>query len=448
MATDSTSKGFRQSHLFVALLVLLWGLLLCFVGYQYSREHKHVRDMLTSRLQLLNLQLGDDIDSGVTPKGFFNRNASRFDNFSLSVMDSLGNVVYDSKGDYRAQPKQEIVDAIKSSGAGMVVREHDDLEYIYTSINSDGYTISTSASYSLSFFDVLSTSNIFLIIAIAISLLITAVGFLTSRLYNNLDLTTQERDREHEIARREEQDKIRLKRQLTNNINHELKTPICSIIGYLEMVLNNDTLDADTARNFVAKSYDQAERLRRLMFDLATITRIDEASSMVEREVIDLTALIEGVKEDLIPLLDKQHITLISNVDKQLFIEGNHSLLYSIFRNLLDNAIAYSGARNIWVDLTAEDDKLFYFSVRDNGIGVDAQHLPYIFERFYRVDKGRSRKLGGTGLGLSIVKNAVLFHGGAIEALCDDMGGLEFRFSLGEKCEVEEEPSECNMSTL
>lgn len=448
MATDSTSKGFRQSHLFVALLVLLWGLLLCFVGYQYSREHKHVRDLLTSRLQLLNLQLGDDIDSGVTPKGFFNRNASRFDNFSLSVMDSLGNVVYDSKGDYRAQPKQEIVDAIKSSGAGMVVREHDDLEYIYTSINSDGYTISTSASYSLSFFDVLSTSNIFLIIAIAISLLITAVGFLTSRLYNNLDLTTQERDREHEIARREEQDKIRLKRQLTNNINHELKTPICSIIGYLEMVLNNDTLDADTARNFVAKSYDQAERLRRLMFDLATITRIDEASSMVEREVIDLTALIEGVKEDLIPLLDKQHITLISNVDKQLFIEGNHSLLYSIFRNLLDNAIAYSGARNIWVDLTAEDDKLFYFSVRDNGIGVDAQHLPYIFERFYRVDKGRSRKLGGTGLGLSIVKNAVLFHGGAIEALCDDMGGLEFRFSLGEKCEVEEEPSECNMSTL
>ncbi len=448
MATDSTSKGFRQSHLFVALLVLLWGLLLCFVGYQYSREHKHVRDLLTSRLQLLNLQLGDDIDSGVTPKGFFNRNASRFDNFSLSVMDSLGNVVYDSKGDYNAQPKQEIIDAIKSSDVGMVVREQGDLEHIYTAINSDGYTISTSASYSLSFFDILSTSNIFLIVAIAISLLITAVGFITSRLYTNLDLTTQERDREHEIARREEQDKIRLKRQLTNNINHELKTPICSIIGYLEMVLNNDTLDADTARNFVAKSYDQAERLRRLMFDLATITRIDEASSMVEREVIDLTNLIEGVKEDLMPLLDKQHITLISNVDKQLFIEGNHSLLYSIFRNLLDNAIAYSGARNIWIDLTAEDDKLFYFSVRDNGIGVDAQHLPYIFERFYRVDKGRSRKLGGTGLGLSIVKNAVLFHGGAIEALCDDMGGLEFRFSLGEKCEVEEEPSECNMSTL
>ena len=438
MATDSTSRGFRQSHLFMTLLVLLWGLILCFIGYQYSREHQQVRALLTSRLQLLNLQMGDDINSGVTPANFYERNTNRFDNFSLVVIDSIGKVVYDSKGDYNGEHHSEIIDALKSATDGAVVREQGDLEYIYTANDCGGYTVSTSASYSLSFFEVLSKFNIFLIIAIAISLLITAVGFLTSRLYNNLKLATEERDREHEIARREEQDKIRLKRQLTNNINHELKTPICSIIGYLEMVLNNDSLDAQTTRNFVAKSYDQAERLRRLMFDLATITRIDEASEMVEREVIDLTALIDGVKEDLMPLLDKQHIALISNVDTQLFIEGNHSLLYSIFRNLLDNAIAYSGARNIWIDLTSQDDKLFYFSVRDNGIGIDAQHIPYIFERFYRVDKGRSRKLGGTGLGLSIVKNAVLFHGGTIEAMCDDMGGLEFRFSLGEKCEAED----------
>ncbi len=440
MAMDSTSRYLRQSHLFLALLILLWGLILCFVGYQYSREKEQSVRLLGAKLQLLDLQLGDDIDNGITPTSIYSRNSLRFDNLQVALLDSHGVVIYDSSDNFRGGVNIELINNILASDEGIIVSNNNkgvkgDVEFIHSALRWHDYIIYSKASYSISFLDIFRGSNTFLIIAVVISLLITALGFITSRLYYNLDIATKERDRVHQLAREEEMDKIRLKRQLTNNINHELKTPICSIMGYLEMVMSNDNLDVTTTRSFVKKSYDQAERLRHLMSDLSTITRIDEASDMVEREIVELSSLIEGVKDDVRPQLEEQGITIISNIGKELMIEGNHSLLYSIFRNLVDNAIAYSGARHIWIDLVSEESDKYHFSLRDNGIGIESKHLPYIFERFYRVDKGRSRKMGGTGLGLSIVKNAVIFHGGTIQAQSDEMGGLEFRFSLGERIE-------------
>lgn len=436
MATGSTSKVSRQSHLFLALLILLWGLVLCFVGYQYSREKSQVIGLLSSRLQLLNMQMGDDIEAGVPSSDFYDRNSDRFDELEITVFSCEDCVSYNSNGVDMLQEKLGVINEAKEQNVDIVIRpslEDENREYIHSISNIGEYTICSSCSYSLSFFDIFSGSNTFLIVAVAISILISIIGFITSKLYYNLDITTKERDREHETARREERDKVRLKRQLTNNINHELKTPICSILGYMEMILNNENLTPEQTRQFVTKSYDQAERLRHLMMDLLTITRIDEASSMIERERINLATLIQDVQDDVVPQLEKQNITIKSNITKDLYIDGNHSLLYSIFRNLVDNAIAYSGGRNIWIDLIAEDNKKYYFSLRDNGIGIEEKHLQYIFERFYRVDKGRSRKMGGTGLGLSIVKNAILFHSGSIEARLEEMGGLEFRFSLGDK---------------
>ncbi len=436
MATDSTNKVSRQSHLFLALLILLWGLILCFVGYQYSREKSQVIALLSSQLHLLNLQMNDGLESGVSLEDLFNRNTDRFDKLEIAVFNRNECISYNPHGAKMLQEKVKAIKQAQIDNTEVVIRPSIDdksIEHIHSIFTNENYTICSSCSYSLSFFDIFSGNNTFLIVAVAISLLISVIGFITSRLYFNLDITTKERDREQEAARREEQDKVRLKRQLTNNINHELKTPICSILGYMEMILNNPNLTPEQCHQFVSKSYDQAERLRHLMMDLSTITRIDEASAMIEREHINLTTLIQDVKDDVVPQLEKQNIVIKSNITKELYIDGNHSLLYSIFRNLIDNAIAYSGGRTIWVDLIAEDNKKYYFSLRDNGIGIDEKHLQYIFERFYRVDKGRSRKLGGTGLGLSIVKNAVLFHEGTIEARLEEMGGLEFRFSLGGK---------------
>lgn len=432
----STSKLSRQSHLFLALLILLWGLVLCFVGYQYSREKSQKISLLNARLQLLNMQMGDDIESGVATEAFFERNVKRFNDLEITVVSCGECVSYTSENADQLEGTLQIIAEAQVSDQEYVIvpsKDDTDIEYIHSVSYVGCYTICSSCSYSLSFLEVFSGSNTFLIVAIAISILISIIGYITAKLYNNLDITTKERDREQQAARREEQDKLRLKRQLTNNINHELKTPICSILGYLDMILNTPNLDAEKSRQFVAKSYDQAERLRLLMMDLSTITRIDEASEMIERERVDLKQLIEDIKDDVLPQLDKQNMIITSNISKELIISGNYSLLYSVFRNLVDNAIAYSGGRNICIDLVAEDASKYYFSLRDNGIGIDQKHLQYIFERFYRVDKGRSRKMGGTGLGLSIVKNAVLFHGGSIEARQEEMGGLEFRFSLGDK---------------
>ena len=129
-----------------------------------------------------------------------------------------------------------------------------------------------------------------------------------------------------------------------------------------------------------------------------------------------------------------RNITVINSLKKSIQVKGNYSLLYSIFRNLMDNAIAYAGS-NIQININCfrEDENFYYFSFADTGIGVSPEHLNRLFERFYRVDKGRSRKLGGTGLGLAIVKNAVIIHGGNISAKNNQGGGLEFVFTLAKE---------------
>ena len=131
------------------------------------------------------------------------------------------------------------------------------------------------------------------------------------------------------------------------------------------------------------------------------------------------------------PELEHKQITVVHSLNPRIQLRGNYSLLYSIFRNLMDNAIAYAGT-NIHINISCfrEDEHFYYFSFADTGVGVAPEHLNRLFERFYRVDKGRSRKLGGTGLGLAIVKNAVLIHGGTISAKNNQGGGLEFIFTL------------------
>lgn len=275
--------------------------------------------------------------------------------------------------------------------------------------------------------------DMFFIVMGIVTILISVIGFIVARLYTSLSVTMERVRAQHEEAIKHEQEKIRIKRQLTNNINHELKTPICSILGYLEMIMGNDKLDQKSVRTFVEKSYDQAERLRRLMADLSTITRIDEGASMVEREDVEICSLVNDVIDDSMPQAEQQGIVVESTIDRELVVDGNQLLLYSVFRNLVDNAIAYSGGRMVLIELIKESNQFYHFKVQDNGIGVEEEHLPYLFERFYRVDKGRSRKAGGTGLGLSIVKNAVIFHGGTIVAKTSPTRGLEFEFTIKKK---------------
>lgn len=227
-----------------------------------------------------------------------------------------------------------------------------------------------------------------------------------------------------------EREKI-LKRELTSNIAHELKTPVSSIKGYLETILNAPNLDAEKQKLFIERSYSQTLRLAELITDLSLLNKIEEAGKFFDREDLDVQELVENIFSDLHQNLEEKRISHLVKFPLKVVLHANRSLVYSVFRNLIDNAIAYAGEDiTIGVNCYREDDTFYYFSLYDTGVGVSEEHHARIFERFYRVDSGRSRKMGGTGLGLSIVKNAITLHGGTISVKNRAEGGLEFLFSL------------------
>ena len=147
-----------------------------------------------------------------------------------------------------------------------------------------------------------------------------------------------------------------------------------------------------------------------------------------------LRPVIRDVIENLKSRLTEKNMTCTIDVDNEVLVNVNESLLFSVFQNLVENSINYAGSNSmIAIRKYLEDEKFYYFQYTDSGIGIQEEHLPRIFERFYRVDYGRARETGGTGLGLSIVKNAILLHKGEISVRNKPEGGLEFLFSLSKK---------------
>lgn len=249
-------------------------------------------------------------------------------------------------------------------------------------------------------------------------------------LYQRLRQTSHALEHEHDKAIHEKEEKLRIKRQLTNNINHELKTPVAAIQGYLETIINNNDISEEERRSFIEKSYAHSQRLTQLLHDVSTITRLEDGSSRIETEDVDLRAIIDEVASEIKFLPQERQMRVNIDMPERVLVNGNSTLLLSIIKNLTDNAIAYSGGRDIYIRLAESSKTMHTITFADNGIGIDEEHINHIFERFYRIDAGRSRKLGGTGLGLSIVKNAVLFHGGDITVYNRKAGGLEFKFTL------------------
>ena len=221
-----------------------------------------------------------------------------------------------------------------------------------------------------------------------------------------------------------------LKRQLTQNIAHELKTPVASIQGYLETILDNPHINEQTKEQFLQRCYAQSERLTSLLHDISTLNRLDDGSDMIDFEAVDITQLVADITKETALVRQERKMTFDNQLPERIVVKVNRSLLYSVFRNLTDNAIAYAGeGRTITLEAKEQGNK-WHFIFRDNGQGVPPEHLARLFERFYRVDKGRSRKMGGTGLGLAIVKNAVLLHGGTIRVSNLPEGGLKFEFTI------------------
>ena len=230
----------------------------------------------------------------------------------------------------------------------------------------------------------------------------------------------------HEQAEKEHQ----MRRELTQNIAHELKTPVASILGYTETILDTPDMSEETRQQFITRTHAQANRLAALLQDVSMLTRMDYAADLLTKERVDVSQLFADIVQETAIAFEKHRMTLNNSLPQDIVIQGVPSLIYSIFRNLMDNAVNYAGEGTV-VQISAEPiDDSWVFRFSDNGVGIAPEHLPRLFERFYRIDKGRSRSLGGTGLGLAIVKNAVLLHGGTITVSPADKGGLAFEFTL------------------
>jgi two-component system, OmpR family, phosphate regulon sensor histidine kinase PhoR len=222
-----------------------------------------------------------------------------------------------------------------------------------------------------------------------------------------------------------------MKQEITSNISHELKTPIASVKGYLETLLNNPDIEPSKRQYFIEKAFSQSERLTQLVNDIALLNKIEEYSELYEREKVQVKKAVDEAIESFSDQISRKGIQVECSIGDDLVVNANYSLVFSIFRNLMENSVSYAG-ENITISIAKyhEDNMFYYFSFADNGTGVEEEHLTRIFERFYRVDSGRSRKDGGTGLGLAIVKNAILSFKGEISARNRKEGGLEFLFSL------------------
>lgn len=232
------------------------------------------------------------------------------------------------------------------------------------------------------------------------------------------DVTKQEKTRQ-------------LKVEMTGNIAHELRTPVTSIRAYLETIIRQN-LSEEQQLHFITKAYAQSLTLSEMIRDMSVLAKLEEAPQTFGLETIKIEQLLTKLKEESAAELLDKHMHMEWQLPEGLLLKGNTNLVNAVFRNLIENTIRYAG-ENISINISVyhQDKDYYYFRYYDTGCGIkDEYHLNRLFERFYRVDEGRTRNTGGSGLGLSIVKNAILFHKGSISVKNRKSGGLEFLFQL------------------
>ena len=233
------------------------------------------------------------------------------------------------------------------------------------------------------------------------------------------------------VSEAEARQKSKLKKQMTSNIAHELRTPVTTIRGYLETLIACPDMPQEKKQEFIEKAYNQTIRLTELITDMSLISKMEEKSSKFQKESIDLYTVANEVFDEFGGRIAAQNVKVENMLSAGTVLTGNRTLVYTIIRNLVENSLKYAGEGiTIHLECYSSIDKYCYLTYYDTGAGVPEEHLEQIFERFYRIEEGRTRDVGGSGLGLSIVKNAVKFHGGDIRVINRQWGGLQFFFSL------------------
>lgn len=435
------------------MLVFSWSMVICFVVFQYFREKQCKSEVLNAELQIYNQHLMKVIDEGNDYEEYINTHDEPWEGLRISLIDFNGAVFYDNTlstdllDNHKSRP--EVAAALKN-GSGYNISRHsasDGHLYFYSATKGEHCILRSAIPYTASLDELLRADWAFLWAIFLFSILMSVIAYFATRrigkTIERLNHFAAKAERGESFDETESfphdelgsisQHIVKLyahKRQMTNNLNHELKTPVASIQVCLETLLSGIELSEEKKQELLGRCYANTDRLRRLLSDVSLITRMEDGSQLIDCEDVAINEMLTVISEELESLPDDQRMTLHINVNEPIVINGNHSLLSSIFRNLTENALAYSGGKNIYISLLSHDNGYYSICFEDDGCGVDEGKLPRLFERFYRVDKGRSRQKGGTGLGLSIVKHAVLFHGGTITVSNRPEGGLRFVFTL------------------
>ena len=420
----SAIRGAYHKKLFLMLLAFSWGIIISFMTFQYFKEKHYKYDFVSDQLQMYNRNLLTVVEDGLPYEDYIRTWKQPFEQLRVSIITLSGAVIYDntllldSLDNHRYRP--EIDDALRKGSGYHIGRQSisDGREYFYSATKGERVIVRSAIPYSASLSDLLKVDWTYFGAIIIISLAMTILAYFAT---GNLA---------HKAAMLEQEEKNRLKRQLTNNINHELKTPVASIQVCLETLLSGISLSEEKRQEFIERCYINCNRLRKLLDDISLITRMEDGSRLIEKESVTINSIIGEIAEELNLMSEEERYCLHTNFADDVIINGNVSLIGSIFRNLTENAIAYSGGKNIFILLVENTSTHCTIRFEDDGCGVEEHQLQRLFERFYRVDKGRSRKFGGTGLGLAIVKHAVLFHGGSISVCNRPGGGLRFEFML------------------
>ena len=222
-----------------------------------------------------------------------------------------------------------------------------------------------------------------------------------------------------------------IRQDFVANVSHELKTPITAIRGLVETMVEDEEMSAENHRSFLKKTMNQTLRLSNIVADLLSLSRLESAGMDLVKEPIDLREVVNGSLAALLPVSEDKGIPIETDIsDEAMEILGDWEALFQSVNNLIDNAIKYNSKKGkVWLSLHRKA-KNAVIEVRDSGIGIESLEQHRIFERFYRVDKARSRQVGGTGLGLSIVKHTVLAHGGQLSVESVHGTGSTFIISL------------------
>lgn len=394
------------NNIFITVTLIVAAVTLFFGIYEYGRERAFRADILHSQLQLNNYRYLSGLQDT---------------SIRLTIIDTLGNVLSDTEEKDVLQMKnhihrKEIREALQT-GVGFDIKrvsETNGEKHFYSATRFGDSIVRSSVPYSAELTASLQHDYTFFYYTAGILILLVVTIHFRIQFAHS------------------ENEKQRIKRQLTENAAHELKTPAATIEGYLETLASNPDIAPDKRKEYIERCYRQSIRMSSLLNDMSTLTRLDEAQLTRPTTLVDVSSLLRQIQEETQSQFEENNIQLRLNIPSTLPLQGDAALLYSLFRNIFNNTLAYATNATYFEVEVHTVGNHYIFRLSDNGIGVPSEHLSHIFERFYRVDKSRSRRLGGTGLGLAIAKNIAIQYGGSITAAYTSGGGLTLIVSLAQ----------------